>query len=385
MHPRLHLTLSLASLAALGPLAFAAFLPALPTLGKEFGLSIPATQSLLAVYLAALASAQLLSAWAANVFGKRPVLIGGALLLCAGSAVCALASIPWDLQLGRILQGCGAGAATALLPLLLRTHSSRAVRLLADGAIPILAPVAGALSVLYASWRFTFWLPAAAGLLALLLLAMAPAAPHKEDEPFHFAELTGNRDYWRYTSCHALCFGALAAGLACLPIMVSLHLGLGAGHIAVVQAVGALAILLQSFSKMQAEPGRDPMSQQVIAGIGLMFFAGCLGFGWDHLEKNIDPFYYLLGCWAAMCYGFALCMTPLAAGALKAAGRHARAGLSLLQFASNAVAAAAILLTAREDIDRAAFTAFGIATLMVIVGGMQLPSFVWRSAMRNRY
>lgn len=346
-------------------------------------MSLAAVQALLAGYMAAQASSQLLSAWAANMFGKRTVLVAGALLLGAGSAVCALAASPWELQAGRIVQGLGAGTAAALLPLLLRTHSNLAVRLLADGAIPLLAPAIGALFVLGASWRLTFWLAAAAALLLLVLVSVAPAAAHTRGDQFQFAELTGNPTYLRYAACHALCFGVLAAGLACLPIMVSLHLGLSAWHIAAVQAVGAFFMLLPTLMPMTAEHGNDPMSQRVLAGLTLMFFGASMGLGWNQLGMDDHPFYYLLGAWAAVCWGFAFCMQPLAAGALKAAGRNARAGLSLLQFASHSVAAAAILLTAKGNVDDAGLNTFGIGVSMLIASGVLLPALVWRSASKS--
>ena len=384
MHPRHHVTLSLASLAALGPLTFDALLPALPALGEQFGMSLPAAQSLLALYLAALASSHLLSAWAANALGQRAPLVIGALLLCAGSAACALATRPWELQAGRILQGLGAGSAAALLPLLLRNHARLARRPLAESAIPLLAPVIGALFVLFASWRAIFWLAVAAGLLVLVLLARAPAAARKAGDPFQFAELTGNLTYWRYTACHALCVGAMAAGAASLPIMVSLDLGLGAGHTALLQVAGALAILLPAFGGAHAQGGGNPMSQRLAIGLLLMVAAAVAAVAWNALEKGVNPFHYLLGCWATICAGFSLCGTPLAAGALQAAGQHARAGLSLLQFVSHAVAAAAILFTARGNVEDASLIAFGSAAVMVIAGGMLLPCFIWRSVSTAR-
>ncbi|SFF54622.1 MFS transporter, DHA1 family, bicyclomycin/chloramphenicol resistance protein [Duganella sp. CF458] len=375
MRARLHLTLSLASLAALGPLAFDAVLPALPALGKEFGLSLPAAQSLLSVYMAALASAHLLFAWTSNALGKRAVLIGGTLLLTAGSALCALAQVPWELQAGRVLQGLGAGAAAALLPLLMRPHASRRLRLLTDGAIPILAPAIGALLVLGAGWRYTFWMAVAACLLLLVLLASAPAAANKAGDEFQFGELMGNFTYLRYAACHALCFGAMMAGAATLPVMISLDLGLGAAHIALLQAAGASVMLVQSFGN----PG-GPTRQRVTGGIAVMIMAAAFIVAWNQLEQGVDPFYYLFGCWAALCAGFSACAMPLTAGALKAAGRHARAGLSLLQFASHAVAAAAIRLTAKGNVEDAALITFGSAAVMVIAGAALLPGFIWRSA-----
>ncbi|WP_028104535.1 MFS transporter [Pseudoduganella violaceinigra] len=382
MPPRTHALLSLASLATLGPLAFDAFLPALPALGKEFDLPLPALQSLLALYLAALATSHLLSAWAANVLGKRAVLLAATLLFCLGCAVCALAVRPVQLQAGRILQGLGAGAAAAFLPLLLQSRSRRALRLLAEGAIPILAPCAGAWFVLEASWRHTFWLAAAAGLLVIVLVALAPAAAHKADERFQFAELTGNITFWRYAACHALSFGALAAGMASLPVLVMLDLRLDAGRLALLQCAGALAMLVPALKTMQSRLW-GPTNNRLTGGFLLMVCAAVMAASWSQMEDGVDPFQYLLGCWAVMCAGFSMCATPLAAGALQAAGRHARAGLSLLQFVTHATAAAAILLTARGNVEFAGGIAFGCAALMVFAACLALPGFVWRNLSRG--
>lgn len=375
MHPRQHTVLTIACLAALGPLAFDAMLPAMQALGKEFGLSLPATQSLFAVYMAALASSHLLSAWAANAFGKRMVLVAGALLLAAGSATCALAGAMWELQAGRVLQGLGAGTAASMLPLLMRAHSSRKLRLLADGAVPVLAPLIGAIFVLCAGWRLISWLAVAAGLLVLVLLVAAPAAPNKPGDKFQYGELIGNFTYLRYTACHALCFGAIMAGVTSLPIMVSLDLRLGASRTALLQAVGAALMLMQSSSNQDT-----PARQQVTFGLAVMVFSAGLVIVWRNLESEIDPYYYLLGCWVFLYAGFSAVTMPLAAGALKAAGQQATAGLSLLQFASHAVAAAAIQFTARGNVEDAALITFGSAALMVIAGGAVLPMFIWRSA-----
>jgi len=375
MHPRHHTVLTIASLAALGPLALDALLPAMPALGKEFGLSLPAAQSLFAVYMAALASSHLLSAWAANAFGKRAVLLAGALLLAAGSATCALAGAMRELQAGRILQGLGAGTAAAMLPLLMRAHASRKLRLLAEGAVPILAPFIGALFVLCANWRAISWLAVAAGLALFILLAAGPPAPGKASDKFQFGELIGNLTFMRYAACHALCFGAIMAGVTSLPVMISLDLGLGAGHIALLQAIGASLMLMQSFSNMDT-----PARQQLAFGIAIMIFSAGLVIVWRAPESEVDPYYYLLGCWVFLYAGFSAVSLPLAAGALKAAGQHARAGLSLLQFASHAVAAAAIQFTARGNVEDAALITFGSAALMVIAGGAVLPLFIWRSS-----
>ena len=157
--------------------------------------------------------------------------------------------------------------------------------------------------------------------------------------------------------------------------MVSLDLGLGAGHIALLQAIGASFMLGQSFSNHGT-----PARQQVTGGITVMIFAAGLVIVWRTPENEIDPYYYLLGCWVFLYAGFSACTMPLAAGALKAAGQHARAGLSLLQFASHAVAAAAIQFTAKGNVEDAALITFGSAALMVIAGGAVLPLFIWRSA-----
>jgi hypothetical protein len=262
-----------------------------------------------------------------------------------------------------------------MLPLLMRTHSSRKLRLLAGGAIPVPAPAIGAVFVLCASWRFTSWLAVAASLLVFVLLAIAPAAPGKAGEKFQFGELTGNLTYLRYTACHALCFGAIMAGLTGLPVMLSLDLGLGAGHIALFQSIGASLMLLQSFSKPDAST-----RQQLTGGIAIMIFSAALAIAWRLPDNEADPFYYLLVCWVFLYAGFSACTLPLAAGALKAAGQQARAGLSLLQFASHAVAAAAIQFTAKGNVEDSAVITFGSAALMVITGGALLPFFIWRSA-----
>ena len=114
--------------------------------------------------------------WLSDVIGRKPVIAAGLLIFVAGSLLAAVAHSVETLVLGRLLQGCGAIAATstALLADLLR-ESVRAIALAVSGIgigmAFLLSLLLGPLLLPYAGVPGLFLLAALLGVLALGLLA----------------------------------------------------------------------------------------------------------------------------------------------------------------------------------------------------------------------
>lgn len=154
-------------------------LPALFAIQGEFGASIERVQTLIPLFLLAAAVGQIIFGPASDRFGRRPVLMVGLAVYCAGSIIASLSTSLGMLQVARLIQGFGAACAVVLARAILRdTHSgpelARAMALaMAIFAIgPLFAPLIGALTITVADWRTLFRLVTLVGAALLVATAM---------------------------------------------------------------------------------------------------------------------------------------------------------------------------------------------------------------------
>ena len=172
------LALILGAQTAMGPLAIDTYLPALPTITREFGTSAAAVQLSLSVYFIGIALGQAVYGPLSDRHGRRPPLFVGLALFVAGSLGCALASNVGTLVVFRFVQALG-GCAPLVIPravvrdLFDERDSVRmlSVLMLVMGLAPILAPLAGGQMLEYLGWRSIFWAYAAYGSVVLLVAA----------------------------------------------------------------------------------------------------------------------------------------------------------------------------------------------------------------------
>ena len=83
-------------------------------MAEELSVSDAAVQQLLTAYLIAIAVGQLVCGPVSDRYGRRPVMIGGTLLYCAGGLATSLTTDIELLTLWRVMQGLGAAACMAM-------------------------------------------------------------------------------------------------------------------------------------------------------------------------------------------------------------------------------------------------------------------------------
>ena len=109
----------LALLTSLGPLSIDMYLPALPQMAQDFGVSTQMVANTLPAYFLGLALGQLVYGPLSDRIGRKTPLYFGLILYIVASMLCIFATNEWSLIAARILQavgGCvGVGVARAAI------------------------------------------------------------------------------------------------------------------------------------------------------------------------------------------------------------------------------------------------------------------------------
>jgi MFS family permease len=168
-------------------LSFFLLLPALPVYARTLGIPESRIGFLTGAFPLAAMVVRPVAGWAADRYGRRPFLIGGALVFAAASALYAVSRTLPTLILVRGLHGCGMGLyptggmamAADLAPPARRGHVMGLVSIAANVALAI-GPAAGLFVV--DRWGFG-WLFAASTTMALVALALALGQPETLPSP----------------------------------------------------------------------------------------------------------------------------------------------------------------------------------------------------------
>jgi len=206
--PRWALAMLLACLSMLGPFSIDTYLPAFSGIAATLSASPLQMQQTLSAYLFGFAFMNLFHGALADSFGRRPVILGGALLFTVASVGCALAATPAQLIACRALQGLATGAGTVVSRAVIRDMfaPADAQRVMSQvtlffGVAPAIAPLAGGVLFVQAGWRSIFWFLAGIGAaLWLANLRLLPETLHAAArQPFNvrnlmrgYASLLGN-------------------------------------------------------------------------------------------------------------------------------------------------------------------------------------------------
>jgi DHA1 family bicyclomycin/chloramphenicol resistance-like MFS transporter len=185
------------------PFAVDMYMPALPTIARDFHASIAAVEHSLTSYFLGLAVGQAVVGPLSDRFGRRLPLMLGMGLYVLGSVACAITEGPLTLDAARFVQAMGGCAGTVLARACVRDifPAGEAARIFAQMLLilsvsPLFAPLFGGWMLLVADWRAIFWIQAVLALLAMLaVVARLPESHPGSDRALHPVEVA--RDYWR--------------------------------------------------------------------------------------------------------------------------------------------------------------------------------------------
>lgn len=217
----------LAALSMLGALSIDAYLPSLPTIGKEFGVTAGAVQQSLTAYVFAFAVMTLFYGTLSDTLGRRLIVLWSlAFYLIATIGVACSPSLE-VLIFFRLLQGVSAGggavvARAAVADLYSGAEAHRAMSYInvVFGLAPALAPIIGGWLLAVLGWRAVFWFIAlfALVLLAACYWALPESLPPEKRQPFDPRTVLAN--YWEVGSHPYFLLRSLGISMAYSGIMI---------------------------------------------------------------------------------------------------------------------------------------------------------------------
>jgi DHA1 family bicyclomycin/chloramphenicol resistance-like MFS transporter len=351
---RHRLTIVLGALTAMGPLAIDMYLPALPGIARELGVTIGAVQMSIASYFIGISFGQALYGPLSDRIGRKPALYIGLTIFIGASLACAFTTSVTQLVAFRFLQALGGCAPLVVPRAVVRDYfdGRDSVRMLSMlvlvmGLAPLLAPLIGGQLLIHFGWRSVFFVLAGYGTvwfaLVAWLLPESLTAPRRRRESIGvivstYLRFLRDREYLGWVLSGGLVFSGLLAYISgssfvfielfhVPPERFGLYFGVNAiGLITASQINRALA------SRLHPAAILDVVIPVAVVSSALLLADAYTGFG-GFLGILVPLFFFIC------CYGFvspnttALAMSPYGATA-----GAASALLGTLQFVLGATA-----------------------------------------------
>jgi len=223
-------------------LALTIYLPAVPDIAAELGVTPGRVQLIIPAYLIAFAITQLIAGPLSDAFGRKPVILCGLGLFCVASLGCALSTELWQLIAARFAQAAGACATIAVGRAIIRDTSegksaAKAMSYLAMalGVGPAVAPFFGSLLLEPFSWHATFYATAVMSAAVLLFGAgiLRETLPPELRRPFQasglatvYLSLLRQREFMGYSLTISFQSGTFQVFITASPIVLIGLMGL---------------------------------------------------------------------------------------------------------------------------------------------------------------
>lgn len=378
----------LGALVALGPLTIDMYLPALPRIADELGVSSSVAQLTLTGTLAGLALGQLIVGPLSDSLGRRRPLMAGIALHMLASLLCLFAPDVAVLSLARGLQGMGAAAAMVVAVAVVgdlfddsaaATVMSRLMLIL--GVAPIVAPSLGAAVLLKASWHWIFavLIVLAGALLLVAALALPETLPVGSRRPLRIRSIVATygtllRDlkFVILVIVGALGMAGLFAYIAGAAFVLQGRHGLDQQTFALVFGAGAIAFVVATQLNVVLLRRLSPQRILVLAlavatGVGAVFVA-------LSVTHTGGIYGFLVPVWAVLAMmGFVIPNAPaVALSRHHEASGTAAALLGAAQFSVGAVIAPVVGLMGNDEVALSVVMTAGVAIALVallFVGG----------------
>ena len=351
------LVVLLGAVTAFAPLSIDMYLPSLPVLGMEFGVSAGHVQLSVASFFLGLAVGQGFYGPLSDRFGRTRPLYAGLLLFVAASIGCAVAPSIDFLIVARFFQALGACSGQVISRAVVRDlfEPREAVQVfsllvLVMGVSPVLAPLAGGQILQWFPWRAIFWVTATLGAMGLAgSFLRLKESHHGERKPLVIAgvirtygDLLSDRYFLGYVLTGGMAMAGMFAYIVGSPYLFMEHFQVTTSHFGIFFGVNALGLVLaaQLNARLVRRFTSDAIIRKVLAiqvTAGILLFVGAWTAFLQLYSAAVLLFIYVSSVGCLFPNITAMAMAPQGARA-----GSASAMIGVLQFVLAAVSASVI-------------------------------------------
>ena len=225
---QLWLTVFLGLMTAMAPLATDMYLPALPTVQVDFGITASLAQMTLTMTMIGMALGQIFAGPISDRYGRKWPLTAGMVVFTLSTVGCVWAQDIFVFLFFRFISGFAGASGIVIAKAIARDVCQGpeltkffAMLMMVNGLAPIIAPVIGGQILLYTSWRGVFVVLVAIGLFQLIATLIYKETLPKDHrlaglrESFaKFPMLLKNRYFLGHCLVQCFVFGAFFSYLA---------------------------------------------------------------------------------------------------------------------------------------------------------------------------
>lgn len=280
---RLQLALLLGSLGLLGPFTIDTYLPAFPTIVKEYHTSASLVQISLTTCLLGLGLGQLIIGPMSDVQGRRKPLLSFLILYLLASITCAFAPNIYTFIGARFIQGFAAAGGLVISRAVVRdVYSGReltkffALLMLVGNLGPIVAPIVGGSILAFTNWTGVFIVLACIGLILFLTVSwnLEETLPKEKRIPSDFSQILKNfgsllkdRQFTGYALTQGFIIAGIFAYVSGIPFVYQNIYGVSPQEFSLLFGINGIALIIGS-----QLVGRftDVISERAFLKIGLM-------------------------------------------------------------------------------------------------------------------
>ncbi|HET7558004.1 MAG TPA: multidrug effflux MFS transporter [Rhodanobacteraceae bacterium] len=250
----------LAFMMAVGPFGDTEYTPAMPAMAKALHADYGMVQFTMSSYLVGSSISQLIYGPASDRFGRRPVMLVGAVILILGAALCMVSFSIWPLIAGRLVQGVGACAGGVIADAAVRDAFAADIRQrvyaklnAAFALAPAIGPVVGTYVAHAFGWHANFAILLGLSLLlgGLVWYYLPETNRNLDARALELSRLWRNgkgvvttRGFLFYVVLGGLCVGVVYTALIGAPDLVINVLRMGSGAIAIVAGAILVAFVI---------------------------------------------------------------------------------------------------------------------------------------------